>query len=186
MEVSLIYTCLLVLAILVALNLKLTLHLFELIRNPSILNPPFLAREIGEQLPTLKGKTLVNEVVELSGIEQATVLLFLSSRCPQCQEKLAEIESLIPLLEEAGLTLLLVTNEPKRHIVKFLKNGPLLENVLLVNKTSYKQINPTLSTPYYLFVNHLTQLEAGGVIGDEDWQSFLQQMDDMRQEEAVA
>ena len=43
-----------------------------------------------------------------------------------------------------------------------------------------------MSTPYYLFVNHLTELQAGGVIGDEDWQSFVQQMDEMREEDAAA
>lgn len=186
MESSLIYTCLAVLAILVALNLKLTLHLFELVRNPSILNPPFLAREIGEPIPALTGQSLANTTVELSDLKQAAALLFLSSRCPQCQEKLSEIAALTPLLEEAGLTMWLVTNEPKRHFAKFLNNGPLQEHVILLDKGLYKQINPTLSTPYYLFINHLTQLEAGGVIGDDNWQSFLQQMDDIRQQGAVA
>lgn len=186
MEMSLLYTCLVVLAVLVALNLKLTLHLFELIRNPRLLNPPFLATEIGEPIFNLKGRTLSNKAIELTLIEQATALLFLSSRCPQCKEKLSEIEALVPLLKGAGLTLFLVTNEPKRHFVKFLKNSSLLEHALLIDKTSYKNVNPTMSTPYYLFVNHLTELQAGGVLGDEDWQSFIQQMDEIRTEDAAA
>lgn len=186
MEMSLLYTCLVVLAVLVALNLKLTLHLFELIRNPTLLNPPFLASEVGEPIANIKGRSLSKKAIELTQIEQAIALLFLSSRCPQCKEKLPEIEALVPLLKDAGLTLLLVTNEPKRHLVKFLKNTSLLDHVFLIDKASYKSVNPTMSTPYYLFVNHLTELQAGGVIGDEDWQSFVQQMDEMREEDAAA
>lgn len=186
MEVSLIYICLTVLALIVALNLKLTLHLFELIRNPALLNPPFLPTEVGELMPDVTGKVQYKQSMSLTATKQATVLLFLSSRCPKCQQKLSEIEALLPLLDEAGLHLLLVSYEPKRHFAKFLKGGPLLDYVWQVNHKQYKLINPTQSTPYYLFVNHLTELEAGGVIGDEDWLSFLQQMDEIRQQEAVA
>lgn len=186
MEPTLIYTCLLVLAVLVALNLKLTLHLFELIRNPSLLNPPFLPRQIGEPMANLTGRTLAGQSVDLQSVEGATAMLFLSSRCPQCKQKLPELEAMIPLLQDAGLTLWLVTSERKRHFVKLLNHSPLLEHVVLVNSKAYQQVNPTLSTPYYLFVNHITELEAGGVIGDEDWQSFAQQMDEIRQEEAAA
>ncbi len=186
MEMSLIYTCLIILVILVALNLKLTLHLFELIKDPSILNPPFLPRQLGDEMPELLGSNLDKQPVALSEVQQASVLLFLSSKCPKCKEKLIEIKALLPLLENAGLTMFLVTNEPKRHIAKFLENNDLLDKVFTVDNKSYKQINPTLSTPYYLFVNHLNQLEAGGVIGDEDWLSFIEQMDEIRQQEAVA
>lgn len=186
MEVSLIYICLFTLALLVALNFKLTLHLFEMIKDPSLLNPPFLAREIGDEMPEIKGKTLSKESLTLTQVEQPSVLLFLSSRCPKCKDKVTEIEALLPLLDDAGLSMFLVTNEPSRHITKFLSNDALSEKVLQISSKQYKQINPTLSTPYYLFINHLTQLEAGGVIGDEDWLSFLQQMDEIRQQDAAA
>lgn len=186
MEASLLYTCLIILALLVALNLKLTLHLFELIRDPSLLNPPFLARPVGDFMPEIEGKSANNTPVHLAELGQASVLLFLSSRCPQCKEKLAEIQALIPAADDAGLSLLLVTQEPLRHFSKFLQHELLLNQVVKVSSKQYKQLNPSISTPYYLFIDHLNQLQAGGVIGDEDWLSFSEQMSEVEQQEAVA
>ncbi len=50
---------------------------------------------------------------------------------------------------------------------------------LLANKKNYKQLNPSISTPFYLFVDHLGQLTAGGTIGDDDWLSFMSQMEEI-------
>ncbi len=50
----------------------------------------------------------------------------------------------------------------------------------LANMKNYKQLNPSVSTPFYLFVDHLGQLTSGGSIGDEDWLSFMTQMEEIK------
>ena len=40
----------------------------------------------------------------------------------------------------------------------------------------YRKLNPTMSSPSYLFVNHEGIIEAAGLIGDEDWLALVDQL----------
>ncbi len=176
MEITLIYIVLIILSCSVALNLKLTFNLLNIIKYPDQNEPPLLAVEIGDKLPDITGKYLNNENFVLNQLAQPGVFLFLSSKCPKCKEKIPEIERILPIIKKAGLALFLMSNESEKSLSKFLINTSLANLTIKTNNKNYKSINPTLSSPFYLFIDHQHQLQAGGMIGDKNWLSFLEQM----------
>jgi len=180
MESTLVYTALTVLSLSIALNLKLTFSLYKKIQHLDLVDNPIFTTAVGEKLPEFKAKTLLHkEWFQLEDNKQPTVLIFLSSKCPICKDKIPEIEALLPLLSQAGLLMNFVSYESKGSMVKFLAGSALADITLLANKKNYKQLNPSISTPFYLFVDHLGQLTAGGTIGDDDWLSFMSQMEEI-------
>lgn len=178
MDSSFIYLILTILTFSVALNLALTFAVFNWLRNMSMAKDLPFTLPIGEKVPDVECRLLTTgESVLVSGKEQAVVLLFLSSTCPKCREKLPEIERLLPLSRVAGLSMRLVSQEAKWRLRRFLIGTSLPATTILANKRDYKTLNPTQTSPYYLFIDHAGHLEAGGFIGDENWLSFLVQMD---------
>ena len=187
MESQLIYFILIVLIIVTALNLKLTLGLLKIINSPPVDVNSQLPVNIGEKLPVVLARSLNkkgNEKIYDDGIP--TVLVFLSSKCPVCREKIPEIESIYTKSGDAGVALHLITKESKSRIRNFFSDSKLLAAILFISNTGYKALNPTQASPYYLFIDHEQRLQACGTIGDENWQSFVEQMNNVGLVEARA
>ncbi|MED5523264.1 MAG: redoxin domain-containing protein [Pseudomonadota bacterium] len=176
---------LLLLSLSVALNLYLTFRILRRLDEPPQI-PELLPTVPGGPLAAVIGKSLQGTKLALGQEGKASALLFLSSQCPKCREKLPQITELAELAEPAGLQLWLVSTESSARLRRFLASTPLLSRVVRVAARQHKRLNPTLSSPFYLFVDHLGQLEAGGHIGDENWQSFAEQMQQIRQELAAS
>ncbi|MGH8051864.1 MAG: peroxiredoxin family protein, partial [Arenimonas sp.] len=150
------------------------------VRNMLMANELPFTLPVGEKVPVIDCKLLATgETVTVSGTGQAIVLVFLSSTCPKCREKLPEMERLLPLLQVAGVNMWLVSQESKWRLKHFLKETSLSAIATRVHKHDYKVLNPTQTSPYYLFIDHTGCLEAGGLIGDDNWLSFCAQMDEM-------
>jgi len=185
MESQLIYFILIVLIIVTAINLKLTLRLLKIINSPPVDVNNQLPVDIGEKLPIVMGRSLNKKIEEkVSGDGVPAVLVFLSSKCPVCREKVPEIESIYTKSGDAGLTLRLITKESKSRIRHFFSDSKLLKALLVVSNKSYKTLNPTQASPYYLFIDHERRLQACGIIGDENWQSFVDQINNVELVEA--
>lgn len=177
MDARILLFALALLALGVALNLALSVRLLARTRALENAQAKPFTPPLGEPLPALSGRMLGRRAARpLAPPGQATVLLFLSSGCPKCRQKLAEIESLLPLLGGAGLGLSLLSPEPWWRLRRFLRGTALLPRVLRVPAGTVRRLNPTLASPYYLFVNHEGALDAGGMLGDDDWRSFMEQM----------
>lgn len=173
---------LIILIISVAINLKLTLTLIRRVNPLVMANIPELACEIGDKLPAFNAHTFEKQPFDLAKLNVACALIFLSSRCPQCKEKLKDIRDILPHLAPAGLELRLVSIESRRRLKPFLETQDLLDRCLLTNKANYLSLNPRFNTPFYLFIDHSGHLEAAGTLGDENWQGFIQQMQHIEQE----
>lgn len=177
MEASALLVAIAVLAFSVALNLWLTLRVLRATRSFVAAQGASLTPPIGQKIPEVAGRRIDNGGrVSLPDGEQPAVLLFLSSTCPKCREKLPEISKVLALREEARLALWLVSREPAWRLRRFLRGTGLASVTLRVALQSYKALNPTLTSPYYLFLDEKGALVAGGLVGDEDWQSFQAQM----------
>jgi peroxiredoxin len=168
------YIILTVLTFSVALNLILTFSVLKSVRNMLIVNEALTS---GEKVPDVKCQLLTTgETVYVSSNQRAIVALFLSSACPKCREKLPEIEKLLPPLKMAGVSMWFLSKEPKWRLRNFLKASSVFQITALVSKQDYKTLNPNLTSPYYLFIDHNGYLETSGLIGDENWESFVSQM----------
>lgn len=184
MDMQIIYLVLVVLCLSVALNLKLTFDLLRLIRNPPEAEDPLAHLVIGDVIPEVQGQLLssgTQTALPLPGKPQ--VLLFLSSRCPVCKEKLQEIGLLYPFAQDAGVEFSFITLEAKDKFTDFLQSPVLSAVAVSLEASQYKLLNPALSSPFYLFVDHEQKLQTGGTVGDEDWQGFASQLSELSAQE---
>lgn len=184
MDNEIICLALAVLAFAVALNLKLTISVLYAGRSERDAPAPLLP---GEPVPSVTGRPLGGRFMQRPLLDgQPATLLFLSSRCPKCRTKLAELEQMLPAAQRAGLAVWLISAEPAWRLRRFLDGRFPLAQVLRLNRRDYKILNATGASPAYLFVNHAGILEAGGLIGDENWLGLRAQLADGDATEAEA
>lgn len=174
MDATLLQLVLGLLAFALAGNIWLTLAVLRASRRERLV-PDGLAA--GQDLPLVTAKRLDGGARFQPGTPgQAAVLLFLASRCPKCQAKLASIQALLPLADAAGLAIWLISEESPRRLRAFLPSAALQAATARVSLRDYRQLNPLMSSPSYLFINHQGQIDAVGLVGDADWQSLTEQL----------
>jgi len=175
MDSQILYLTLALLALGLALNIKLTLSVLHTTRRE---RDTLEALPPGAPVPPVSARALHGGVVyRLAAGGRAAALLFLSSKCPKCKTKLAEIGSMLAPAEQAGLDIWIVSHEPAWRLRQFLRGFPLTRALRLPLR-DYKLLNPTLASPAYMMVNHEGVLEAAGMIGDDNWQDLRAQLAD--------
>ena len=185
MDAGTLYLVLGVLAFGLALNLKLTLSVLAASRNAAAAaNTPFTLPE-GERIPAVAARSLQGRAaLTLDADGRPSVLLFLSSTCPKCRDRLPEISALLPLARAADQAHVHASREPAWRLRRFLAVSPLAAVAARVSTKGYKALNPTMTSPYYLFLDEDARLQAGGIIGDENWTSFRAQLHEQLQDAA--
>lgn len=174
MDGQVLYPALAALCAAVALNLRLTI---STLRAARAMASPALPLAPGQQMPAVAARRLPGRApLQLAGAGQAWALLYLSSQCPKCRDKLADIDLLLDAAEEAGLAMWLVSEEPAWRLRRFLRGRRLPQRTALVSRRDYKHLNPNHASPAYQFVNHEGVLEAAGFIGDADWLALCSQL----------
>lgn len=164
------------LAVGIALNFVLTLKVLTAARA-MIVNATAPPRPpVGERVAVIEGRSIDGARIVVPEAGRANALLFLSSRCPKCRGKVPEIAGMAPLAEKAGLRISLVTMESRRRLHGLLGAG-LAATCARVRGKPYRVLNPSLSTPYYLFIDAEGTLVARGDIGDDGWHRLRDQLD---------
>lgn len=187
MSPSILYVVLGFLLFSVGLNLKLTIGLIKSVNALSDAAMQSAVLPAGSQIPELLGRPLGSrESMPVVADGEPNVLLFLSSTCPKCRSKLPELQRLMPLADHAGVRMRLVSPEAPWRLKRFLLGSSLSPLVMRVGKQDFAVLNPTLSSPHYMFVDHEGRLEASGPIGDDDWLSFCDQLAQWQVAEAEA
>ncbi|OEZ72859.1 hypothetical protein JAB5_10480 [Janthinobacterium sp. HH103] len=184
MDAATLQLVLAVLAFAIAGNLWLTLAVLRASRRERLAPT---ALEPGEPLPAVPARPLAGGARFQPGAPgQAAVLLFLASRCPKCADKLAGIERLLPLARNAGLAVWLLSEEAPRRLRAFLPGDALRAAAARVSLRDYRRVNPQMSSPSYVFVNHQGRVEAAGLIGDADWLALVGQLNAEPSQERAA
>jgi thiol-disulfide isomerase/thioredoxin len=180
MDQNLIYFSLFTLTLCTLLNLSLSLKLLRKIKQISENTKNLSPIPLGTEIPQITARTLLSKQnQDLLLPEYAIVLLFLSTKCPKCKEKLPEIEKIAMCAEQAGVQLWLVSNEPQWRVRRFLGNTALAPLAVFLKEENYREINSKLMSPYYLFIDHARLLQAEGMIGDDNWCAFLTQIEEL-------
>lgn len=148
---------------------------------------PATALVAGDPLPIVQARPMAGGARFQPGAPgQATVLLFLASRCPKCRDKLAGIDGLLPQARAAGLAVWLLSEEPVRRLRAFLPSNTLRAAAARLRLRDYRRLNPLMSSPSYVFVSHAGTVEAAGLIGDDDWLALVDQLNcDIAEERAA-
>ena len=184
MDSTILHLVLAVLAFALAGNVWLSLAVLRAGRREGVVP---VALEAGQALPQVTARLLgARQRVKPGADGQAAVLLFLASRCPKCLEKLPALERLLPQAHGAGLALWLVSEEPARRLRTFLGSAALQAVTARVSLRDYRLLNPHMSSPSYVFVDHQGAVQAAGLIGDENWLGLLEQLADQPEQKERA
>lgn len=173
-----------VIAFLISTNLHRIAPLLGLARRPGTAEPP-PTLPLGQAVPAFEGRARADgrhiTSAELEG--QAAVLLFLSSGCPKCRATVPGLLQILPAIRSTGVGLWIVPADSRHDISPLLEGSALLDHVLLVEPAVRERLNPRRAAPSYIFIDHRLVALASGLIGDDDWQSFVDQMKDIQASE---
>lgn len=161
--------------LIVLFNLLLT---FGLIRRANARPgmPPVETLNVGEPAPAFTAVTLDGEMVTLAQFAgQQLVLVFMSSTCAPCREKIPELQALVPRLADAGVVLALLFRETAAEIKPFATQHNLTMPIWLAPPPNslwpdYK----AAGTPFYCVIDANHEVAITGFFGPE-WQAFVQQ-----------
>lgn len=166
-----------VIAFLISTNLHRIASLLRLARRSGSAEQPFTL-PLGQVIPEFEGQARAGgrrvTSAELEG--QAAVLLFMSSGCPKCRGTVPELLRILPAIRSAGVNLWIVPADSRHDISPLLEGSALLDHVLILERAMRERLNPRRAVPFYIFIDHRMVALASGLIGDDDWQSFVEQM----------
>ena len=102
------------------------------------------------------------------------VLIFLQTNCPKCKSKLSRVVKIIERAAQAQVDVKIVLYGSETSIERFVGQHDLKSNILQLSQGDYLNLNPRQISPAYMFVNEQNEIEAQGMIDDENWQYFYQ------------
>lgn len=174
---ALLVVVLVVLVALILLNLVLTLRLAAIVQQREYDRLP-LAFPVGAPLPAFTahrhqdGATVPSSA--LSG--SAAVLVFLSPACGDCRRRRLELTELHPAIVASGVGLWVFGAGARRRVRAFFEGTPLAAHVMSIRAGVRRRLNARNAAPFYLFVDAAGTVVASGFVGNEDWNSFTDQM----------
>jgi hypothetical protein len=133
----------------------------------------------GRPLPGFAGRSL--DGAERVGPEslggRPAVLVFVGAGCPKCHASLPVLKALLGGMDRAGVSLRIIPLALDRQPFPEVTNDPLLRPLVWpLGLGACLRLNPNLETPYYLFVDHLSVVQATGLLDDDDWRGFVDQL----------
>ena len=178
MTISFLYAVLLAISFVVAVN---SFILFQVARrfqlqNPAMLEQKLLAAET--PLPEFKGKMVVNDkpIHRDDFIGKPGVIVFIGARCTMCQQKMPEFFEVAEKSSAIGVDFWVVGLDSLKRILPIVSNTPLHRFTVNLLKSSKKTLNPSRSSPIYIFYDHEGIVKTSNIVGDENWQGFLAQL----------
>lgn len=178
MTLSFLYAVLVAISFIVAAN---SFILFRMARrfqqqNPVTLEQKLLASET--PLPKFNGKMAMNDqpVQRETFIGKPGVIVFIAARCTMCQQKMPELHEVAEKSSSLGIDFLVVGVDPLKRILPVVTNTPLHRFTVDLPKSSKHALNPSRSSPIYIFYDHDGIVKATNIVGDENWQGFLAQI----------
>ena len=139
--------------VVVLLNLILTLALVQRVSGRGLQQ---LGLKPGTRAPDFTAETLGGEVVSMASYSgRAVTFLFIGPRCGPCREALPYYEALGPFARQAGVELVLVSNEDAAATQALVDEFKITLPVLVApqDRSSFLQEYKATGTPGYCMVN---------------------------------
>lgn len=173
-----LYLLIICLALFSAFNFLLTLKLGNIVSELSLALPGEHSPLIGRQLPPIKARAIAtSRVVEIQAkTNSAFAIIFIAPACPKCVAKIPEIVKLTEEARRLSLTIWVVCTATRRQSKRFLNQTPLLDYAITLPEDIRKVVNPSNISPYYVFLEQDLKILATGMLGDQNWDSFKDQV----------
>lgn len=105
-------------------------------------------------------------------------MAFVAGGCPKCLGTVATLREMLGPMARAGVALWIVPIGLERRDFPQVTGDPrLAPHALRIDLDECRRLNPDMAAPYYLFVDHQTLVQATGLVGDANWQSFVAQIE---------
>lgn len=181
MDGDLLILLLATLTVACALNLFLTFRLARTVAALGGGEEAHLTVPAGEPLPPFEGTAIATG--QRVGAEllrgSPLVLIFLSSGCPACREKVSELAAILPGTRAAAVALWVLAADSRSDLAEIVGESPLRERLLQVDPAALHSLNPRHAAPAYIFVDEQMVVRASNYLGDEDWRTFAAEMLDL-------
>ncbi|MEI4550935.1 hypothetical protein [Pseudoalteromonas spongiae] len=126
-------------------------------------------------LPEITGYNYHSKQLQtITEVVSDKVLIFLQTNCPKCKSKLSRVVKIIERAAQAQVDVKIVLYGSETSIERFVGQHDLKSNILQLSQGDYLNLNPRQISPAYMFVNEQNEIEAQGMIDDENWQYFYQ------------
>ncbi len=162
------------LAVAATTNLALVAHLLRGRRGDGGA-PPDLLFPAGARVENFTGKSRAGTSVSIAAGETAYVIVFLSKGCPKCRAAALGVAAAAARTPGRGVDLWVVTAE-RLKAADIGQDQEFEAHFLDMAGIAYAMLNPRRASPAYLFIAPDMVVEAGGFIGDDNWQNFLAQL----------
>lgn len=138
--------------------------------------PADLMLPAGFEIQSFAGMPRHGEPIEIGpGDATAYALVFLSEGCPKCRPAAPAVAEAAARADEHGVSLWVVTAD-RLTATSLGQDDGFEAHFLDVPPASHAMLNPRSASPAYLFVGADLVVQAGGIIGDADWLSFVEQI----------
>jgi peroxiredoxin len=130
---------------------------------------------------TIKGV----EVTSNDYSDKSIVLIFVSTSCDACRERLPEIEKELPIAQEAGIEFIYVCNDEMEIARNYFEGVNINSDVLVVPRSDnvFTREYKIPGTPYYYWINNKGIVKANDFF-DSSWPSLVKQWADIGREKA--
>ncbi|WP_409398209.1 hypothetical protein [Vibrio campbellii] len=116
-----------------------------------------------------------NHIIQsgLSTKEIDKVYIFLSSNCSKCRELTPELDKIISRNDNETLDIKFIVLDNKDNYDYFNKLNNF-DSVIFFKKNVYNELNPNRVFPAYVFLDKSFYIDSQGVVGDQGWNYFLE------------
>jgi hypothetical protein len=133
---------------------------------------------IGLPLLAFTGHCAIDEAAVHSRdlLGRNTVLVFLSSGCPDCAKKRDVLIDLLPGLTASDIAFWIIPADDVHGVTNIVAGSALERHVLLIPSDVRRRLNPINMIPSYLFINEKGLIVDQSHMDDNNWLAFVQDM----------
>ncbi|MFN7127661.1 MAG: peroxiredoxin family protein [Brevundimonas sp.] len=130
---------------------------------------------IGSLLLSFTGHCAINDAAVHSRdlLGRNTVLVFLSSGCPDCTKKRDVLIDLLPGLSASDVAFWIIPADDVHGVTKIVAGSALESHVLRLPSDVRRQLNPRNMIPSYLFVDEKGLIVDQSHMDDDNWLAFV-------------
>jgi len=153
--------------VLVIFNLLITFQLIRIVA-PDIWDQNSPTLKVGQKSPHFQVESLDGQQISLSNPQIKSILLiFISTSCLTCLERIPEIRALKPFADTLGIQITIICDSNCEKSQSLVKEFDIdLPVVIAPRGSSLWRDFKVIGTPFYCFVNEESKVQAAGLFNN--------------------
>ena len=164
------------LSFVIAVTCLNTMMIVKLWRSRKANSHTSSATRVGDQVPTFDYYQNSKRRCSSHHVWRPTVMVFLSSGCPKCAVAARQLEMIFLAMEARVVDLWIIGLNSYSDLTKLFRHDEITSRIVEISHQGFLKMNPTRATPLYIFVNASGIVEKRSIVGDEDWNVFVDEL----------